>query len=127
MRKIGIGCLLVIAFATTVPAQNRARMDILLPEKTRLLTRQRIDLVVEVRSVDTPSHFKVTANGSDITARFAPPVKAELDCNGTAGLVDRADGFEFLDGGNTKLTVELQNGNDLLRAERNSDIQPFTL
>ena len=60
-----------MTLATIVSAQNRARLDISLLERTRLLTPQRIDLVIEVRDADTASQFKVTANGSDITPRFA--------------------------------------------------------
>jgi alkaline phosphatase len=108
-------------------AQKPARLDILLPEKTRLLARQRIDLVVEARNVKGPAQFSVRANAEDITGRFSAPMETELDCNGTAGLVYRADLFEFAEVGNVKLTVELQSQNERLRAERNIEIQPFAL
>jgi alkaline phosphatase len=83
--------------------------------------------VIEVRNAALATQFKVTANGSDITARFASPVKTEFDCNETAGLVYRADHFEFSDAGNVKLVVELQTGDGHLQAERNIEIQSFTL
>lgn len=127
MGNVGIGCCLLMTLATTVSSQNRARLDILLPERTRLLTRQRIDLVIEVRNAALATQFKVTANGSDITARSASPVKTEFDCNGTGGLLYRADRFEFSDAGNVRLVLELQTGNEHLRAERNIEIQQFRL
>src|SRR5262245_13647979 len=94
MPKSKIG-LLVFVFELALHAQNPARVNILLPERTRLLVRQRIDLVVEARNVNAAGKWKVTANGQDITDRFATPVKTEFDCNGTAGVVLRADLFEF--------------------------------
>jgi alkaline phosphatase len=127
IRRMRIAFLLLLAFGATLLAQNQARLDILLPERTRVLIRQRIDLVVELRNANLPEAFKVTVNGSDITSRFGSPVKTELDCDGTAGLVYRADRFEFQDAGNVKLAVEVQNRDQHLRADRNIEIQPFTL
>lgn len=127
MGPMRTGFFLLLAFSAPLLAQKQARLDILLPEKTRLLARQRIDLVVEVRNADMPAAFKVTANGSDITSRFGAPVKTELDCDGTAGLVYRTNLFEFPDAGNVKLAVELQTRYQHLRAQRNIEVQAFTL
>jgi alkaline phosphatase len=127
MRNIRIGFFLLLAPGPVLYAQKPARLDILLPERTRLLVRQRIDLVVEARNVGAPAQFKVTANGEDITKRFAAPLLTELDCNGDAGLVYRADLFEFPRPGSVKLAVELQSGTERLSAERDIEIQPFSL
>lgn len=127
MRHWKIGVLLLLESATVVFAQKPARLDILLPERTRLLVRQRVDLVIEVRNASAAGQFKVSANGEDITERFAPPVSTELDCNGTPGLVYRADLFEFRQPGNVKLTVEMQAAGEHLQAERNLEIKPFVL
>jgi alkaline phosphatase len=126
MRTLKIGLLLVLAPAGLL-AQKPARLDILLPERTRLLVRQRIDLVIEARNVNGSARFTATANGEDIAGRFSAPAKTELDCNGTAGLVYRADLFEFAKPGRVKLTVKLQNQGDQLQAERDIEIEPFTL
>ena len=122
-----IGLLFSLFLGTSVFAQKPARVDILLPERTRLLVRQRIDLVIEARNAGAAGQFRVTANGQDITKRFAAPVPTELDCDGTAGLVYRADLFEFQQPGNVKLTVDLETGGNQLRAERNIEIKPFVL
>lgn len=126
MRNLRIEFFLLLAPAGLL-AQKPARLDILLPQKIRLLVRQRIDLVVEARNVIGPAQFKMTANGQDITERFSAPRKTELDCNGTPGLVYRADLFEFTEPGNVKLIVELQNRDGRLQTERNIEIHPFTL
>ena len=127
MRLLGIPLLCWLACGTAVFAQKPARIDILLPERTRLLVRQRIDLVIEARNVSRPGQFRVVANGEEITNRFATPVVTELDCDGTAGLVYRADLFEFQRPGNVRLTVELGTGGEAVRAERNIAVMPFAL
>jgi alkaline phosphatase len=127
MRLLGIPLLCWLASGTAVFAQKPARIDILLPERTRLLVRQRIDLVIEARNVRRPGQFRAVANGEDITNRFAAPVVTELDCDGTAGLVYRADLFEFQRPGYVRLTVELGTGGEAVRAERNIEVMPFAL
>lgn len=112
--------LLSVAFA-----QDRARVDILLPERTRLLVRQRVDLVVEARNVPPEAKLRVTANQQDISGRFQRAEQA-LDCDGTRGLVFRADLFEFQNAGSMKLLVEVDNGASHLRAERTIEVKPFT-
>jgi alkaline phosphatase len=126
MRTLRVGLFLLLA-SVGLFAQKSARLDILLPEKTRLLVRQRIDLVIEARNTNSPAQLKVTSNGEDISSRFSAPRKTELDCNGTPGLVYRADLFEFLKPGNVKLVVELENQGERLQTERDIVIQPFTL
>jgi alkaline phosphatase len=107
-------------------AQRPPRLSILLPERTRLLVRQRIDLVVEARNVSSVAQFKVTANGQDITNRFAAPSPTELDCE-APGLVVRANLFEFQQPGEVRLSVELRVAGETLHAERTLEIKPFVL
>jgi hypothetical protein len=88
---------------------------------------QRIDLVIEARNVDRSAKLKVTANGVEITNRFAAPVLTELDCDGTPGAVFRADLFEFERPGFVRLSVDLESGGVSLRAERELEIKPFAV
>src|SRR6516225_12260084 len=124
MKRSRIGLLLLLESASLF-SQKPARLRILLPQRIRLLVRQRVDLVIEARNASGRDRFRVTANGADITNRFAPPTRTELDCNGTAGLVYRADLFEFRQPGNVKLTVELTSGGERLHEERNIEVRPF--
>src|SRR3989454_9941650 len=62
-----------------------------LPERTRLLQGQLVDLVVEIRNTSAISGFKVTLSGTDITARFGAPQPALLDCDTGPDLVVRAN------------------------------------
>src|SRR5215831_5455873 len=124
-RLAGLSMLLLVAHSIAF-AQKAPSLNILLPERTRLLVRQRIDLVVEARNLNVAERFKVTANGQDITGRFAAPVRTELDCE-VAGLVYRADLFEFQQPGAVKLAIELLSGGQTLRAERTLEIKPFVL
>jgi len=126
MKRSRIGLLLLLE-SVSLFAQKPARLSILLPQRIRLLVRQRVDLVIEARNASGADRFRVTANGADITNRFAPPARTELDCNGTAGLVYRADLFEFRQPGNVKLAVELTSGGERLREERNIEVRPFRL
>jgi alkaline phosphatase len=119
-------CLFVLLLHSIALAQKPPLLSILLPERTRLLVQQRIDLVVEARNVSADAQFKITANGQDITNRFAAPVRAELDCE-AAGLVFRADLFEFQQAGEVRLSAELRAAGETLRAERTLEIKPFLL
>src|SRR5262249_33080245 len=122
----GLASVLLLVAHSIAFAQKQPSIGILLPERTRLLVRQRIDLVVEARNLDAAERFKVTMNGEDITARFSASVRTELDCE-AAGLVYRSDLFEFQQPGAVKLAVELLAGGQTLRAERTLDIKPFVL
>ena len=105
---------------------QQPRIDILLPERTRLLVRQRIDLVVEARHVAPDSKLRVTVNQQDMSSRFQRHEEG-LDCDGTRGLLFRADLFEFSQSGSIKLTAELETSRSYLRAERTLEIKPFHL
>jgi alkaline phosphatase len=108
-------------------AQPTADVRILLPERTRLLTRQRVDLVVEARRTAADAKLRVFANDREISTRFSPAVPATLDCDGTPGLVFRADLMEFPEPGIVRLRVELNSAGTILRTERTIEIRAFSL
>jgi alkaline phosphatase len=117
--------LIVLVIVAPAFAQS-ARIDILLPERTRLLVRQRIDLVIEARNAAPNARLRVTANQQDISSRFRGH-EASLDCNGTKGMVFRADLFEFSQTGAVKLAAEWESGENRARAEKVIEVQSFNL
>jgi alkaline phosphatase len=104
----------------------QARLDFLLPERTRLLERQQIDLVLEARNVDAGATLKVTANGKDISPKFTGH-DAELDCNGTRAKVYRADLYSFAQAGPVRLAAEVTSGGERLTSERTIEVKPFSV
>ena len=94
-----------------------------LPERTRLLQDQRVDLVIEARNVSGPAALTVTAAGRDISAKFTGPTQVTLDCNGTPGLVFRYDMASFQDIGNVRLTATLGS----IAATKDIHVRPFSL
>ena len=127
MRPLLFSFIAFLTLSGLLFAQKPPSVRLLMPERTRLLVRQRIDIVIEARNVNPRATLKVTANNVDITGRFSAPIQTELDCDGTAGMVYRADKFEFGKAENVKLRVELQSGSDRLSAERSLEIRPFDL
>src|SRR5262245_57190553 len=104
--------LLRIAVLTTLCGaalfgQTAPNVRILLPERTRLLQGQLVDLVLEVRNAKTATALKVTAGDTDITAKFGTPAAADLDCAGGSNLVIRANLQSFDTPGAVKLSVSL--------------------
>lgn len=94
MKRYGMASVLLIAGlgCAGVVAQTPApSVRILLPERPRLLQGQQFDLVLEVRNATSVTGLKVTAGGTDLTAKFAAPVKAKLDCDDTSDWVLRAN------------------------------------
>ena len=126
MRPLTLGILIAILqpalFAASAPS-----IRLLLPQRTRLLIRQRIDLVIEARNTGANRAIKVFANDRDITGQFSGPRETALDCDGTQGLVYRADLFEFTTPGMVKLRVELGDTATVLRDERTIEVKPFVL
>jgi alkaline phosphatase len=102
-------------------------LRLLLPERTRLLEDQRVDLVVELRNVAQPEKFKITANGSDITAAFSGPARADLDCDNTVDSVYRADLYSFKNAGTVHLTASVEISGRTVRDERDIEIRPFQI
>ena len=75
-RYVGI---LVMPFVAGIPAWGQL-LSIALPERTRLLEDQRVDLVIEARNL-TAGVLKVTANGADLSSLFTGPTPVDLDCD----------------------------------------------
>jgi len=97
-----VSCAPVLAQSAGTPS-----VRILLPERTRLLQGQLIDLVVEVRNASAVGSLKVTAGDVDLTSKFSAPVKADLDCDGTSDWVLRADLQSFNTPGTVTVNVSL--------------------
>lgn len=111
-------------FAQTTLAPN-ARL--VLPERTRLLQGQMIDLVLEVRNANAVSNLKVTANDVDITANFIAPAKVALDCDDTSDWVVRANLQSFNTPGDLKLTASITADGTVVTDTRTIQIREFSL
>src|SRR5215470_1406384 len=92
---------------STLLGQSTPNVRILLPERTRLLQGQLVDLVLEVRNAKSVSGLKVTAGPDDITAKFGAPAAADLDCAGGSNLVIRANLQSFDTPGLVTLTAAM--------------------
>ena len=98
----------VLALATPLMAQTtKPAVTILLPERTRLLQGQMLDLVVEVRNANNVSGLKAMAGQTDLTAKFGAAVKADLDCDASSDWVMRANLQSFNTPGDVKLDVSV--------------------
>jgi len=117
-------CLLLLAFARLLTAQPGLKL--LLPERTRLLAGQQIDLVVEGRNLPEAGVLTVRASGMDISARFSKATPADLDCDASRDYVWRAELFSFDAPALTELTVEWRSSNQTpLRETRQIRVQAF--
>jgi len=115
-------CSLATAQSNTSPS-----IRILLPERTRLLQGQYVDIVLEVRNAVSVANLKVSAGDADITTKFSAPVKAELDCDSTTDWVLRADLQSFNTAGDVKLTVQASAGGAQVTDSRTVGVRPFDL
>lgn len=106
-----------------LPSFAQTSLIIDLPERTRLLQDQHVDLVIEARNMSSPGPLSVTLNGKDISAKFTGPVQTALDCNGTPGLVYRYDMAGIMDVGDVRMTAKLGG----LTANKDIHVRPFTL
>jgi alkaline phosphatase len=100
---------------------------ILLPERTRLLQGQQVDLVLEVRNAPAVTNLKVTAGSTDLTTKFDKPVAAQLDCDESTDWVVRANLQSFQDIGSLKLTVAATAGGTEVTDSREILVRPFTM
>lgn len=98
-----------------------------LPERTRLLQGQLVDLVIEVRNAQAVSNLKVTAGPVDLTAKFTAPVKTELDCDTSSDYVLRANLQSFEQAGEIPLTVTLTADGTSVSDTRMISVREFTL
>ncbi len=100
-------------------------LTLLLPEKTRLLTHQQIDLVIEGRNLPASGKLKIMIQGKDISSRFSKAAATDLDCDATQDYVWRTDLYEFTTVGINDLTVEWTHQNLKLTEQRKIEIHPF--
>ena len=118
--------LVAAAVSVALPLFAQPVLSIALPERTRLLDDQRVDLVVELRNA-TANAFRVTANGEDITGRFGDPKQVDLDCNGGTDFVFRADLVSFRTIGWVRLVATVETASGTLREIKDITVQPFKL
>jgi alkaline phosphatase len=117
-----------IFVSTSLVAQSTApSVKIVLPERTRLLQGQQIDLVLEVRNAPGVTGLAVKADDVDLTSKFSAPVKADLDCDGTSDWVMRADLQSFDTPGDVKLDVSLSAGGTAVSDSRTIQVREFNL
>jgi alkaline phosphatase len=118
-------CRIILLFAlSTACAFAQARLIFALPERTRLLEDQRVDLVLEARNA-TSGTLAVTANGVDITKLFSGPVAANLDCDSTKDAVWRADLVSFSTPGSVRIMATLESPEGRLSTISDISVQPF--
>lgn len=114
--------LLLLAGWSILIAQTR--LSIMLPERTRLLEDQRIDLVVEARNY-SGGVLRVTANGADLSSQFGAAKPANLDCDGTPDAVFRAEMIGFAGAGNVRIEAALATAGGTIRDVKDVVVQPF--
>lgn len=107
-------------------AQSTApNLRVLLPERTRLLQGQLVDIILEVRNAAAVTNLKVTAGSVDLTANFAQPAAASLDCDTTPDMVVRADLQSFNVAGEIELNVSLSADGTTLTDKRMVTVREF--
>ncbi len=102
-------------------------LRILLPERTRLLQGQLVDVVLEVRNAAAVSGLRVTAGSADITSQFSAPAAAQLDCDNSSDWVIRANLQSFDTAGPVKLTVTATAGGVSVTDSRDIDVRAFSI
>lgn len=117
--------VLICAMVWAAAVAAQPAIEILLPERTRLLTRQRVDLVVEGRNLPGAGTLDVTVNGRSIRESFAGPRQVDLDCDGRADFVWRADLQEFSNSGTVELAAVWKADGVTARAARRIQVQAF--
>lgn len=118
---------LAVAVSFVNGGYAQASLKILLPERTRLLEDQRLDLVIEVRHGSSLNGFRVTANDSDITSAFAAPRSVDLDCDGVQDAVYQANLFSFATAGSVRLSARVNSGASVLSDTRDIEVRAFRI
>lgn len=127
IRTALTAAFLSLALCLTSVAQTTGpNVRILLPERTRLLEGQQVDLVLEVRNARTVTNLSVTAGGVDLTANFSAPVPATLDCNTLPAAVLRAN-LQSFPAGTISLNVSLSADGTKVTDSRSILVRPFTM
>ena len=124
LKELALAAIVVVSSFTAVAAPH---VGFALPERTRLLEDQRVDLVLELRQIPSPAQVRVTANGQELTARFRGPLAADLDCDGVRDAVYRLDLMSFPEAGWVRLEAEVISAAGRMRAVKDIVIQPFRL
>ncbi len=119
------GVLIVLASLPTFAQSASPSVRILLPEHTRLLEKQQVDIVLEVRNAAAVSGLTVMAGGVDWTSKFKAPVKATLDCDTTSDWVVRADLQSFPTPGQVKLEVSISADGTTVSDSRTIEVREF--
>jgi alkaline phosphatase len=103
--------------------QAAPSVRILLPEHTRLLPGQLIDLVIEVRDAANVTGLSVVASGANVTSAFAAPFQQDLDCDASTDWVYRANLQSFPNAGEVKLDVSVSAGGNTVTDSRTILVQ----
>jgi len=102
-------------------------MRFALPERTRLLQGQLVDLVLEIRNASAISGLKVTLGSADISSRFGAPQPALLDCDASPDLVVRANLQSIEAAGSVVLRAEATAGGTRISDSRTIEVRPFNM
>jgi alkaline phosphatase/glycerophosphoryl diester phosphodiesterase len=94
-----------------------------IPERTRLLVNQRLDLVLEARGVAPEMPLRISVNGKDWSDRFSKPLGVDLDCNGSQNWAVRTELVSFPTAGTFALKASVGG----MSAERRIEVLPFSL
>lgn len=126
MRIFRPTILLGLCLSAAALAQSNApNLRILLPERTRLLQGQLVDIVLEVRNASAVSEVRVSAGTENI--RFGAPVKAQLDCDDSSDWVIRADMQSFSMPGDVRLNIVVTADGSALTLDKVIQVRPFAL
>jgi alkaline phosphatase len=112
--------------AMTVPAFGQASapsIRIVLPERTRLLQDQQVDLVIEVRNATAVSGLNVSASGISMTSQFSAATAKLLDCDTSSDWVYRANLRSF--NSTVELTATVIADGKTLTDKRVIQVRPF--
>ncbi|MEP6960648.1 MAG: alkaline phosphatase, partial [Acidobacteriota bacterium] len=124
LKKLSAALLFAALAAPAFSQVQNPSVRIVLPEKTRLLQGQFVDLVVEVRNATAVSGFSAIATNLDLTSRFSAATKAELDCDTTSDWVYRAN-LQSFNQGTVQLTVRLSADGQQISDTRIIQVRPF--
>ena len=120
VTRLSVFLLLLLAGAST----QAQLLSIALPERTRLLEDQRVDLLIEARYL-TGGTLRVTANGVDLSNLFSGPAPVDLDCDTVRDSAWRADMVSFKTPGWVRLEAVLTTPQGTFRDVRDIWVQPF--
>ena len=127
IRFIQTAAFTLLAGLSSYAQTTAPNVRFALPERTRLLQGQLIDLVVEVRNAQSVSNLKVTAGSLDLTSKFSAPAKAELDCDTSSDFVLRANLQSIETPGDIPLTVTLTADGSTVTDTRILSVREFNL